>query len=105
LCRGTVRPWPDTLRIRDAPPISAGRPAGVAARAAPQRAAPPTGGGPTAGGVDVRSGPCGAHRAADDAADQRAAGRPARVAGRRRSEEHTSELQSRENLVCRLLLE
>src|SRR5690606_40963273 len=25
--------------------------------------------------------------------------------GRRRSEEHTSELQSRENLVCRLLLE
>src|SRR5436309_11932236 len=30
-------------------------------------------------------------------------GRPARR--RRRSEEHTSELQSRENLVCRLLLE
>src|SRR5690606_8548573 len=28
-----------------------------------------------------------------------------RVAGRTRSEEHTSELQSRENLVCRLLLE
>src|SRR5690606_41380781 len=27
------------------------------------------------------------------------------VAVRRRSEEHTSELQSRENLVCRLLLE
>src|SRR5690606_40294877 len=27
------------------------------------------------------------------------------VAGRPRSEEHTSELQSRENLVCRLLLE
>src|SRR5690606_41136748 len=26
-------------------------------------------------------------------------------AGNRRSEEHTSELQSRENLVCRLLLE
>src|SRR6266511_5955603 len=31
-----------------------------------------------------------------------AAGAPA---GRPRSEEHTSELQSRENLVCRLLLE
>src|SRR5690606_39851277 len=35
--------------------------------------------------------------------------RPARQRGRRparrRSEEHTSELQSRENLVCRLLLE
>src|SRR5690606_39350298 len=30
--------------------------------------------------------------------------RPGRVV-RRRSEEHTSELQSRENLVCRLLLE
>src|SRR5207302_10982629 len=28
-----------------------------------------------------------------------------REAGRVRSEEHTSELQSRENLVCRLLLE
>src|SRR5690606_41312207 len=27
------------------------------------------------------------------------------TAGRARSEEHTSELQSRENLVCRLLLE
>src|SRR5690606_41566341 len=46
-----------------------------------------------------------AHRAADITADilaHRAAagdGRPLR------SEEHTSELQSRENLVCRLLLE
>src|SRR5690606_40090963 len=28
-----------------------------------------------------------------------------RIRPRRRSEEHTSELQSRENLVCRLLLE
>src|SRR6266511_4682237 len=31
--------------------------------------------------------------------------RPAAGRGRPRSEEHTSELQSRENLVCRLLLE
>src|SRR5436309_5714011 len=31
--------------------------------------------------------------------------RPRRDAGQDRSEEHTSELQSRENLVCRLLLE
>src|SRR5690606_39698207 len=31
--------------------------------------------------------------------------RARRRGGRRRSEEHTSELQSRENLVCRLLLE
>src|SRR5690606_40518370 len=30
---------------------------------------------------------------------------PGSVPVRRRSEEHTSELQSRENLVCRLLLE
>src|SRR5207302_10007368 len=30
---------------------------------------------------------------------------PAACSGRTRSEEHTSELQSRENLVCRLLLE
>src|SRR5690606_41561522 len=30
---------------------------------------------------------------------------PVREVGRGRSEEHTSELQSRENLVCRLLLE
>src|SRR5690606_39924724 len=39
---------------------------------------------------------------------RRAAGLPTappRRQGRRRSEEHTSELQSRENLVCRLLLE
>src|SRR5690606_41339608 len=31
--------------------------------------------------------------------------RPPEMRGVRRSEEHTSELQSRENLVCRLLLE
>src|SRR5690606_41899424 len=41
-----------------------------------------------------------AQRYADFVADIRA-----RVAARPRSEEHTSELQSRENLVCRLLLE
>src|SRR5690606_39449236 len=35
-----------------------------------------------------------------------ASGRPSRASrSARRSEEHTSELQSRENLVCRLLLE
>src|SRR5690606_41592638 len=41
--------------------------------------------------------------AAGLAADRRIAG--ARGVRRARSEEHTSELQSRENLVCRLLLE
>src|SRR5690606_42049530 len=42
-----------------------------------------------------------------DRAGQRAGDRQPRLALRRagRSEEHTSELQSRENLVCRLLLE
>src|SRR3712207_8431922 len=44
-------------------------------------------------------------RAADGARRDRAgAGRRARLRGRR-SEEHTSELQSRQYLVCRLLLE
>src|SRR5690606_41526538 len=33
------------------------------------------------------------------------AGQPTPQAARARSEEHTSELQSRENLLCRLLLE
>src|SRR2546426_5749793 len=37
--------------------------------------------------------------------DQPAAVRPPRGGGRARSEEHTSELQSPCNLVCRLLLE
>src|SRR3712207_7258418 len=54
-----------------------------------------------------------AHRTAPGAADEQgdalhAAGclRPAvRPGGRGRSEEHTSELQSRQYLVCRLLLE
>src|SRR5690606_41713948 len=67
---------------------------------------------PDAVGVVVREGvalPAGADR------QRRAAfGRPRRKLERRaralrlgssRSEEHTSELQSRENLVCRLLLE
>src|SRR5690606_39393973 len=35
----------------------------------------------------------------------RGCGRPPSRQSNRRSEEHTSELQSRENLVCRLLLE
>src|SRR5690606_41009375 len=35
----------------------------------------------------------------------RESSRPRTRAGGQRSEEHTSELQSRENLVCRLLLE
>src|SRR5690606_41071061 len=49
----------------------------------------------------------GRGRAADRARRLEAGAGPARGGGRglRRSEEHTSELQSRANLVCRLLLE
>src|SRR5206468_5514664 len=59
-----------------------------------------------------RVGRGGVHRTARDGAprsgvaDRARAGRRARVGARRlRSEEHTSELQSRSDLVCRLLLE
>src|SRR5690606_21849639 len=48
------------------------------------------------------------HRRLDDVSSQTAATLAAHLEGhlaRGRSEEHTSELQSRENLVCRLLLE
>src|SRR2546430_7516482 len=52
------------------------------------------------------------HRDRERARDERARGDPRRGAvpgharhGRARSEEHTSELQSQSNLVCRLLLE
>src|SRR5688572_32271570 len=71
-----------------------------AARSAVGRAAPP-------------AFPCGSlsnprlgHRRGDDGgARGRAVGRHRRAAGLARSEEHTSELQSQSNLVCRLLLE
>src|SRR5690606_41998829 len=73
---------------------------------APPRAAPARWGRCGAAGA---GGSCGAspRPAGRPAAARRAAAarRPARSTGRARSEEHTSELQSRENLVCRLLLE
>src|SRR3712207_8779780 len=47
----------------------------------------------------------GGGAAAVEGSDAVAVGRPAREAGVVRSEEHTSELQSRQYLVCRLLLE
>src|SRR5690606_42132920 len=68
------------LSLHDALPISSRR------SAAPTRAA---------------TGPYGA----PPGTAGRAMPRASRVRARRRSEEHTSELQSRENLVCRLLLE
>src|SRR5690349_22613182 len=53
--------------------------------------------------------PSGQPAAQPSAAQQAVTGEPPpaapRTAGRRRSEEHTSELQSRRDLVCRLLLE
>src|SRR5579883_2568259 len=48
-------------------------------------------------------------RSEEESSLRRFLGRPSRItrrcSERKRSEEHTSELQSRENLVCRLLLE
>src|SRR5690349_23513818 len=46
-----------------------------------------------------------AARAGAQSANQRAAANPADAEAMKRSEEHTSELQSRRDLVCRLLLE
>src|SRR5690606_41793110 len=55
---------------------------------------------PLGAGSRARSGIAAAQAERDETAAQRHAHRV-----RARSEEHTSELQSRENLVCRLLLE
>src|SRR5690349_22055346 len=52
-----------------------------------------------------RGGVLAARNAADDQDRQGRHGRAVRAARDRRSEEHTSELQSRRDLVCRLLLE
>src|SRR5690606_40710440 len=55
--------------------------------------------------LTATSGNRGSRRPPRPAAACAGGGRPASPAGVHRSEEHTSELQSRENLVCRLLLE
>src|SRR2546427_7430673 len=47
----------------------------------------------------------GPARAQDSQFGIKGLGTPGRMEGVRRSEEHTSELQSQSNLVCRLLLE
>src|SRR2546427_6426059 len=80
-----------TLSLHDALPISWRRPdAAIAPAPAPaQRRPGPPCAGPAIAASGRRHGPRRRHRAA--AAD--------------RSEEHTSELQSQSNLVCRLLLE
>src|SRR5690606_41797887 len=74
-----------TLSLHDALPISA-RLCGIIPD-------------PVGKSVDI----CGRTKFAQ--ADQDVALSTGKGAPRRRSEEHTSELQSRENLVCRLLLE
>src|SRR5690606_40877512 len=85
-----------TLSLHDALPISCrARPGSRGGR--PRRARPSRCGGGRARGRPPPPSPPPACRC-----------RPAscrRPPGRGRSEEHTSELQSRENLVCRLLLE
>src|SRR5690606_41724998 len=89
-------PYAITLALHDALPISGRRrvTTGIATLNAARRAA-------------VRAGRRGRRR--DRAVPLRTrlrARRPARASrAGRRSEEHTSELQSRENIVCRLLLE
>src|SRR5690606_41401830 len=59
------------------------------------------GGAPRGGG----NGPAAGAGRGPDPGDRPAAEHPPGAAPEVRSEEHTSELQSRENLVCRLLLE
>src|SRR5690349_23046288 len=81
-----------TLSLHDALPISAA-PAGEGVRKG------------RAGAAGVGAGP-GGGGAAHPGLGPAAVGGVRRVAGtRQRSEEHTSELQSRRDLVCRLLLE
>src|SRR5207302_5928504 len=95
--RGSGRP---TARRRS----RSGGAAGLATRGPRRPAAPPR------GGARDRVDDLGVARAAaqiarDGAADLLARGRRMISEEGVRSEEHTSELQSRENLVCRLLLE
>src|SRR5262249_58636399 len=79
-----------TLSLHDALPISASRPHGAADAARPDQAARGVctrcGGQPDAGSRGLPERP------------------PAERRRHRRSEEHTSELQSLTNIVCRLLL-
>src|SRR2546427_10041159 len=86
-----------TLSLHDALPISA--PMVAARRAPPERRA----GGRAADSRRCRRGESarGARRTAKRTCRRAATAAPRRA----RSEEHTSELQSQSNLVCRLLLE
>src|SRR3712207_9352889 len=92
--RSTLFPYTTLFRSQDACRPRRAHPRGVAVAAVPHRRADLPLASRALGRERV---PRGAGGRSDPA--RRAAG------GRRRSEEHTSELQSRQYLVCRLLLE
>src|SRR2546427_5620239 len=92
LARG---PWRPARRPPDSRPI-AERNARIGRRAQPLRALPRDNGGLMSSPTSSKPSRPGADEAAAPSA---------RPVLRRRSEEHTSELQSQSNLVCRLLLE
>src|SRR5207302_10959169 len=97
-CPAPTRPATHTLSLHDALPILGPR--------EPVDAAERGGRAVLAGGVQRDQGPRRLRRRAVAAADPaRLVVRAGVLAPAARSEEHTSELQSRENLVCRLLLE
>src|SRR5690606_40116914 len=92
--------FPYTTLFRSQRPRREERGALRAAQGKPPPAAADPDGAHAGGGAGSARGSTGLPRALNG----RAAVKAARGAGFR-SEEHTSELQSRENLVCRLLLE
>src|SRR5690606_41630383 len=95
-------PPPDTspLSLHDALPIYLEGVTAVAMTASGTKRMPPD----TTQAVD-HEGAAALARAAERAGADHLVYLSARGTGPDRSEEHTSELQSRENLVCRLLLE
>src|SRR5690606_40125875 len=97
LFNATAPPDIYTLSLHDALPISRVRPSGRGS--APDRPRTDRARCPGRPRRARRSG----RRSGSARAPLRRGGEPGRA--RDRSEEHTSELQSRENLVCRLLLE
>src|SRR5690606_41565643 len=94
----TLFPYTTLFRSKVAPVKSPGRFKGTMMMSSPAAAPPPGGATPPAGAPPAQQGGFGAPPA------QQGSG-PVQAGGKKRSEEHTSELQSRENLVCRLLLE
>src|SRR5690606_41243920 len=100
LCAARVPAPPETppLSLHDALPIWSGG-SGPAGGPGLRR-----GHGP-GGRADARSRPTEACMSGERAGIRTLVPRIGESQGRIRSEEHTSELQSRENLVCRLLLE